>query len=81
MLGSRRSQASRRETLRADGFDETALARIRGPAGLDLGGVTVAETALSILAEIVALRAGGKGAPLTDATGAIHHTRVPAVSS
>jgi xanthine dehydrogenase accessory factor len=64
LLGSRRSQTARRATLRADGFDEPALGRIRGPAGLDLGAVTVAETALSILAEIVANRRGGEGAPL-----------------
>ena len=53
-------------------FDDTALARIHGPAGLDLGGVTVAETALSILAEIVAARRGGQGGPLLARVGAIH---------
>jgi xanthine dehydrogenase accessory factor len=74
LLGSRRTQASRRESLREEGFDDAALARIHGPAGLDLGGVTVAETALSILAEIVAVRRGGEGAPLRGAAGAIHHT-------
>lgn len=72
LLGSRRSQAARRASLRAEGFDDTALARIHGPAGLDLGGTTVGETALSILAEIVAARRGGEGAPLTNASGAIH---------
>lgn len=72
LLGSRRSQAARRASLRAEGFDETALARIHGPVGLDLGGTTVAETALSILAEIVATRRGGDGSPLRNADGAIH---------
>lgn len=72
LLGSRRSQASRRATLRDEGFDETALARIHGPVGLDLGGVTVAETALSILAEIVAVHRGGDGFPLYSGDGAIH---------
>ncbi len=72
LLGSRRSQAARRATLRDEGFDERALARIHGPVGLDLGGVTVAETALSILAEIVAVRRGGEGAPLRAGLGAIH---------
>jgi xanthine dehydrogenase accessory factor len=72
LLGSRRSQAARRETLRQQGFDDAALRRIHGPVGLDLGGVTVAETALSILAEIVAERYGGAGAPLRAARGAIH---------
>jgi len=74
LLGSRRSQAARRASLQEEGLKEAALARIHGPAGLDLGGVTVAETALSILAEIVAMRRGGEGAPLTSASGAIHRT-------
>ncbi len=74
LLGSRRSQAARRASLRAEGFDEPALARIHGPAGLDLGGLSVAETALSILAEIVALRDGGDGTPLTASQGAIHRS-------
>lgn len=73
-LGSRRAQAARRASLREEGFDDAALARIHGPAGLDIGGVTVAETALSILAEIVAVRRGGGGSSLTPASGAIHHT-------
>lgn len=74
LLGSRRSQAARRASLQEEGFDDAALARVHGPAGLDLGGVTVGETALSILAEIVATRRGGGGSPLTPARGAIHHT-------
>lgn len=72
LLGSRRSQAARRASLRAGGFDERALARIHGPAGLDLGGTSVAEIALSILAEIVAVRCGGAGTPLHAGDGAIH---------
>ena len=72
LLGSRRLQAARRDSLRASGFDEVALARIHGPAGLDIGGSTVAETALSILAEIVASRHGREGTPLRTARGAIH---------
>jgi len=77
LLGSRRSQAARRASLRAKGFDEQALARINGPAGLDIGGVTPAETALSILAEIVALRHGGDGSSLRTLQGAIHRERAP----
>ncbi|HEX3672174.1 MAG TPA: XdhC family protein [Candidatus Cybelea sp.] len=72
LLGSRRSQSSRRATLRDEGFDEATLARVHGPVGLDLGGVTVAETALSILAEIVAVRRGGDGVPLHEGDGTIH---------
>jgi xanthine dehydrogenase accessory factor len=72
LLGSRRSQAARRASLSEEGFDDNALARIHGPAGLDIGGVTIAETALSILAEVIAARHGGEGAPLRSARGSIH---------
>lgn len=72
LLGSRRSQAARRESLRAEGFDERALSRLHGPAGLDIGGTTVAETAISILAEIVASRHERMGNPLRTTVEAIH---------
>lgn len=72
LLGSRRAQAARRSALRAEGFDERALKRIHGPVGLDIGGTTTAETAISILAEIVATRSGHHGTPLLTETGAIH---------
>ena len=75
LLGSRRAQDARRTTLLSEGFDERALARIRGPVGLDLGGTTSAETALSILAEIVAERRGRAGSPLSRGRGAIHAAR------
>lgn len=63
-VGSRKTQASRRERLLAIGVGEAELARLRGPIGLDLGGRAPAETALAIMAEIVAQRYGGSGAPL-----------------
>jgi xanthine dehydrogenase accessory factor len=72
LLGSRRSQAARRAALAEDGFDESSLARIHGPAGLDIGGATIAETALSILAEIVANRHERLGAPLRTTARQIH---------
>jgi xanthine dehydrogenase accessory factor len=72
LLGSRRSQAARRDALRDMGFGENDLARIHGPAGLDLGGHSAAETALSILAEILAARNSRSGAPLNTISDAIH---------
>jgi xanthine dehydrogenase accessory factor len=55
-LGSRKTHAARLARLAALGHGEAALARIKGPVGLDIGAVTAAEIALSILAEFVAFR-------------------------
>jgi xanthine dehydrogenase accessory factor len=60
-IGSRKTQAARRERLRREGFTEQDLARLHGPIGVDLGGRTPAETALAIMAEITMLRYGGTG--------------------
>jgi len=57
-LGSRKTHAARMGRLRELGHDDAALARIRGPVGLDIGAVTAPEIALSILAQIVAVRRG-----------------------
>jgi xanthine dehydrogenase accessory factor len=74
-LGSRRNQERRRDLLREGGLTDEDLDRIAGPAGLDIGAVSPAETALSILAEAVARRAGRGGGPLTEAPGRIHAER------
>jgi xanthine dehydrogenase accessory factor len=55
-LGSRKTHAARLDRLRGAGHAESALMRICGPVGLDIGAVGAAEIALSILAEIVAVR-------------------------
>jgi len=71
-LGSRRNQERRRERLLEEGVPEEALARIAGPAGLDIGAESPAETALSMLAEILAVRAGRSGGSLRDSKQRIH---------
>jgi xanthine dehydrogenase accessory factor len=61
-IGSRKTQAARRERLKAAGFTDDQVARVHGPIGLDLGGRHPAETALAILAEMTAVRYGGGAA-------------------
>jgi xanthine dehydrogenase accessory factor len=75
-MGSRRAQEQRHDRLLAAGVPAAALERIAGPIGLDLGGRTAAETALSIMSEIVAVRHGRRGGRLVDAQGAIHEAVV-----
>jgi xanthine dehydrogenase accessory factor len=71
-MGSRRAQAQRRERLLAAGLDEELLERVAAPIGLDLGAVSPEETALSIMAEVVAVRNGRDGGRLSHAAGRIH---------
>jgi xanthine dehydrogenase accessory factor len=77
-LGSRRNQERRRELLREAGLTDDELERISGPAGLDIGAESPAETALSMLAEALAVRAGRTGGRLKDAAHRIHAEPVTA---
>ncbi|MBN9176759.1 MAG: XdhC family protein [Microbacterium sp.] len=71
-MGSRRTHDERVARLRVAGVTEEQLERLRSPIGLDLGGRSPEETALSILAEIVAVRHGASGRPLSELHGPIH---------
>jgi xanthine dehydrogenase accessory factor len=71
-MGSRRAQAKRRERLLAAGVNEDQLERISAPVGLDIGALGAEETALSIMAEVVAVRNGRTGGRLANASGRIH---------
>jgi len=74
-LGSRRTHEARKAQLRERGFDDRALARVRSPVGLDLGGRSPEEIALAILAELVAVRNGRAARPLCEGRGPIHAGR------
>ena len=71
-MGSRRTHRERVARLREQGFADEALARIRGPVGLDLGSRRPEETALAILAEMVAVRNRRDAKPLFEGRGRIH---------
>jgi xanthine dehydrogenase accessory factor len=72
-MGSKRAQAERRERLLTAGVDEDELSRISAPVGLDLGAVSAEEVALSIMAELVAVRYGRDAGRLSQrAAGKIH---------
>ena len=71
-LGSRQTTSDREERLRAAGATEADLDRIHAPCGLDIGSRTAEETAVSVLAEIIAARARRAGTPLRRTSGPIH---------
>jgi xanthine dehydrogenase accessory factor len=75
-LGARRNQERRRARLLEEGLSEDEIDRIAGPTGLDVGAETPAETAVSILAEILAVRSGRTGGRLKESKGRIHREEV-----
>ncbi|WP_210508491.1 XdhC family protein [Naasia sp. SYSU D00057] len=77
-LGSRRTAARRIDALREAGLDDAALSRLHSPMGLDVGAGTPEETAVSVLAEVLAVRTGASGRSLRDSTGPIHPRRAAA---
>ena len=74
-MGSRATHERRVAKLRERGVDEAALASLHSPIGLDLGASSPEETAISILAEVLAVRNAGSGRPLGSTQGAIHTAR------
>ena len=71
-MGSRSTHNGRVERLRAEGVDSHDIQRIMAPIGIDIGARTPEETAVSICAEIISLRAGVKAQSLRDGAGPIH---------
>jgi xanthine dehydrogenase accessory factor len=71
-LGSRQTTTDRERRLRRAGATDDDIARIHAPCGLDIGSRTAEETAVSVLAEIIASRANRGAAPLRRTTGPIH---------
>ncbi|BDE05838.1 hypothetical protein WPS_11140 [Vulcanimicrobium alpinum] len=79
-MGSRRTHAARIDELRRAGTGDADLARISAPIGLDIGARTPEETAISIAAEIIALREGRRGGRLADGTLPVHNARTTVAS-
>ncbi|MDE0804357.1 MAG: XdhC/CoxI family protein [Acidimicrobiales bacterium] len=71
-MGSRRTTEDRNRRLRGEGVTDQQLERLMAPIGLDLGARTPEETAVSILAEIIAARTDKPAPSLKDADGSIH---------
>ena len=71
-MGSRKTHQKRVERLLEEGVTPSELERVRSPIGLDIGGRTPEETAVSIVAEIIAMRTGRSAPSLSEGKGSIH---------
>lgn len=81
-MGSRRTQARRREWLEAQGLSPGLLGRLRAPVGLDIGADEPGEIAVSILAEVIAVRRGASAAgSISERQGAIHPGLAPGTAT
>jgi len=72
VMGSRRTHEDRLARLKENGVSEEEIARLRSPIGMDIGARTPEETAISVVAEIIALRTKRPMHALKDTTGPIH---------
>lgn len=72
LLGNRRVQAARREALKEERYSDEQLARIHGPAGLDIGADSDGQTAVSIVAEMLAVANERSALSLSKGSGPIH---------
>jgi xanthine dehydrogenase accessory factor len=72
VMGSRKTHERRLVRLREEGVSDAELERVMAPIGLDIGARTPEETAVSIVSEIIALRAGRRAPQLRDGSGPIH---------
>ncbi len=66
MIGSRRRVQAVRDNLAGVGFDPAKVDRVRAPIGLEIGAETPEEIAVSIMAEMIAVRRGGRGLPMSE---------------
>ncbi|RZI53812.1 MAG: XdhC family protein [Pseudonocardia sp.] len=79
-MGSRRTHNDRLNRLRELGVAESKISRLASPIGLDIGARTPEETAISIAAELIAVRCGGTGQPLRSLEGPVHREAVAQTS-
>src|SRR5207237_829389 len=80
-LGSRRTHEDRARRLAEHGITDEQLSRVNSPCGLDVGARTPAETAIAVLGEILALRAGRDGGRLARTSGPIHSRPAPVATA